>query len=516
MNRKTDKRINTFLIITTIIVGMCSIVYELLISTTASYFLGNSIQQFSLIIGIYMASMGVGSWISRWIDRDLMYYFIVVEIILGLVGAFSVPLCYAYFGYSDFSGFSFFTLFIISIIGLLTGLEVPLLTRILENTESLKNNISKVLAFDYLGALIATLLFPFFLVPFLGLFKSSLIFGMINVAIGLITYLIFKPSISPNKNKTIIWIGAISCLLLIGFMLTRAKKIVSDWNDVIYKYNVFYEEETPYQNIILTQNPDEFRLYLNGAIQFSSRDEYRYHEALVHIPLTQLDTVKSVLILGGGEGLAAREVLKYKEVTSVTIVDLDPGVTKISKQIPLLKQLNNDALIDPKVHIINDDAFKFLMENQTRFDAIISDLPDPTSESLARLYSNAFYSLIKKNLSPKGVFVTQATSPELTTNAFWCIKKTMEDSGLKNTFPYHVNVPSFGNWGFIMHTADDRLRTTFRQDIELKYLEAGILSHLLYFPPDKRVNDIKSNNLDQPILLDYYLEHWQSLQGNER
>jgi len=516
MIREKAKNINTFLIATTIIVGMCSIVYELLISTTASYFMGNSIQQFSLIIGTYMASMGLGSWISRWIDRDLLYYFVIIEIILGVVGAFSVPMCYAYFGYTDFTGFSFFTLFIITIIGLLTGLEVPLLTRILENTESLKNNISNVLAFDYLGALIATLLFPFFLVPFLGLFKSSLIFGLINVGIGLLTYVIFKTEFSTKRRNTIVISLGTAAVLLIGFMLLQAKKIVSDWNNVIYKYEVFYEKESPYQNIILTKNPDEFRLYLNGAIQFSSRDEYRYHEALVHVPLTQLDTLNNVLILGGGEGLAVREVLKYPDIKHITLVDLDPTITDISTKIPLIKELNQDALKDPRVHVVNADAFSFLMENEGKFDAIISDLPDPTSESLARLYSNAFYGLIAKNLSPEGVFATQATSPELTTNAFWCIMKTMQDAGFKHTFPYHVNVPSFGNWGFVMATPTDRLRTQFRDDIELKFLEDGIMSHLLYFPKDKRINDIKANNLDQPALLEYYLDHWHSLQGKDR
>lgn len=516
MNTINERGFGLFLITTITIVGMCSIVYELLISTTASYFMGNSVQQFSIIIGIYMASMGVGSWISRWISKDLLYYFVVIEILLGFVGAFSVPLCYAYFGYSDFGGFTFFTLLIIFIIGLLTGLEVPLLTRILENKESLKDNISKVLAFDYLGALIATILFPFFLIPFLGIFKSSLVFGLINVAIGIITFLVFKPSFDDKKRKAFVLLTGSVVVIMISFMLLRAKKIIADWNDVIYKYEVFYEKESPYQNIIFTKTPDEFRLYLNGAIQFSSRDEYRYHEALVHIPLTQLDSVKNVLILGGGEGLALREVLKYEELEEAVLVDLDPTITEVSKQLPLLKRLNEDALESDKVTIVNEDAFTYLLNNNSKYDAIICDLPDPTSESLARLYSNAFYSLTRKNLKQNGVIVTQATSPELTKNAFWCIGETMESSGYQHIFPYHVNVPSFGNWGFMMAMDNDRVRTNFREDIDLKFLENGILSHLLYFPKDKRVEDILPNNLDQPILLEYYLEHWRSLQGKER
>ena len=516
MDLKNKKIINLFLIFTTVIVGMCSIIYELLISTTASYFLGNSVQQFSIIIGIYMASMGLGSWLSRFINSELLYRFIQVEIVLGLVGALSVPLCYFYFSHSDFTGFSLFTYLIITIIGVLTGLEVPLLTRILEGKESLKDNLSNILAFDYLGALIATLIFPFFLIPFVGLFKSSLIFGLINVWIGLLTFVVFRSSISSNKRSQLIWLGGTSVTLLVGFMLFQSSKILIDWNNKIYKYDVVYEDRTPYQNIVLTESAAEFRLYLNGAIQFSSKDEYRYHEALVHIPAQQLTEVKKALILGGGEGLALRELLKYDELEQVVLVDLDPAIVDLSKNFTSIKKLNGSALTDPRVEIITADAFTYLSTHEDIYDLIIVDLPDPTSESLARLYSDVFYKLLFKSLSADGVMVTQATSPELTPDAFWCINATLEQIENVSTFPYHVHIPSFGEWGFIMAKRDDRLKTTFRTDIDYRYLENGIMHHLLYFPKDKRLRNILPNTLDRPILLDYYLVHWQSLQGKER
>lgn len=505
-----------FLIVTTIIVGMCSIVYELLISTTASYFLGNSIRQFSIIIGVYMASMGLGSWLSRWIHNELMFYFVTVEIILGLVGAFAVPLCYFYFAYSDYEGFNIFVLLIISVIGMLTGLEIPILTRIMENSESLKTNISTILTFDYLGALVATILFPFFLVPFVGLYKSSLIFGLINVVTGLITYLYYKSNISLNyRIKFMVILGLITSLM-IGGALFYAKDVISKWNGQIFKYDVVYEEESPYQNIILTDNKIDFRMYLNGAIQFSSVDEYRYHEALVHVPMNQLPSVSEVLLLGGGEGLAVREILKYKEVEKVTLVDIDPAITKLSATMPKMRQLNQDALSDSRVNINNEDAFRYLLESDETYDVIICDLPDPTNETLSRLYSNAFYKLIRSKLSPNGVMVTQATSPELTPNAFYCIEKTMLDAGFKYTYPYQINVPSFGNWGFILGSNHQALNKIFRKDIALKYLEDESYEHMLYFPKDKRDVEVLPNNLDQPILLEYYIDHWNSLQGGER
>jgi len=516
MFNSINKKDKFYLITTTLIVGMCSIVYELLISTTASYFLGNSVKQFSLIIGIYMASMGLGSWISRWINNNLMYYFILTEIILGIIGAFSVPLCYFYFAYTDFQGFNIFIFLIIGIIGLLTGLEIPLLTRIMETNKSLQKSISTVLTFDYLGALIATLIFPFFLVPFVGLYKSSLAFGLINISIGLLTYLVYKSEINKKRSAILLLIIGCAFTLLIGGALFYSQQMLSKWNDQIFRHEVIYEEETPFQNIVMTNNGSFLNLYLNGAIQFSSKDEYRYHEALVHVPMNQIDSVNSVLLLGGGEGLAAREILKYEEVSKLTIVDIDPAITQLSKKMPILRQLNKDALNNPKVEIINEDAFKFLLDSKGSYDIIICDLPDPTNETLARLYSNAFYKNLISKLTKNGVMVTQATSPDLTPNAFWCIDKTLISSGFVKTFPYNINIPSFGNWGFIMAKKNKTIRQEFREGLDLKFLESNMYHHMFYFSKDVRALDVSPNNLDSPILMDYYIDHWQSLQGQKR
>jgi len=516
MKMKNTSSLKVFLIITTVVVGMCSIVYELLISTVASYFLGNSVQQFSLIIGIYMASMGVGAWLSRVFERRLLYRFVQIEILLGLVGALSVPLCYFYFSAADAGGFMLFTYMIVTIIGILTGLEVPLLTRILEDSDSLKDNLSSILAFDYLGALLATLLFPFFLLPFVGLFRSSLLFGLINIAIGVMTLVAFRKQLEHPRRRRLLYLLAAAMCLVIGVIFWQSKKILSDWNDQIFKYDVIYERQSPYQNIVLTQTPAEFRMYLNGAIQFSSRDEYRYHESLVHIPAQQLDSVQSVLILGGGEGLALREVLKYPELQSVTLVDLDPAVVEISRSLPLITKLNQEAFEDGRVTVLNEDAFTYLAGNTVSYDLIVVDLPDPTSEALARLYSDVFFKMIFRALTESGVMVTQATSPELTPDAFWCIERTIASLPDVYTYPYHAPIPSFGEWGFVMAMRQDRLRTRVRDDVELRYLESGILHHLMYFPKDKRQISIQSNTLDRPVLLDYYLDHWQSLQGKQR
>ncbi len=515
--RKYSAQNKKILIIITFIVGLCSIIYELLISTISSYLLGDSIRQFSLIIGIYLAAMGIGSFFTRFVKKKLLLNFIYVELLLGLVGAFSVPLCYAYFSYSDANGYQFFVLFLIFIIGGLTGFEIPLLTRIMEDEFDLTENISNILTFDYLGALAATLLFPFFLVPFVGLYKSSLIFGLINIAVGLTSIYFFKDHLEIKKSaKKALMLFNIILIAVVGFMIFESNKYLNKWNNSIYKHPVIYSENSPYQSINITQHPNEFRLYLNGAIQFSSRDEYRYHEALVHVPLNQLKEVKSVLLLGGGEGLAAREILKYPELEQLKIVDIDPVITEISKDLSLLNRLNENALSNDKVSVYNQDAFRFLKDDVGVYDAIIVDLPDPSTESIARLYSTAFYNLCISRLKKNGVLVSQATSPELSKNAFWCIDKTLKEVGFSYVYPYHVNVPSFGNWGFIMAKNNPLFNNSLRKNIAYKFLENDMFDHIFYFPKDTKSDKIEVNYLDSPVILEYYLDHWHSLQGEKR
>ncbi len=302
--------------------------------------------------------MGLGSFFTRFIHRRLLLSFIVVELIIGLIGALSVPLCYLYFAQSDVSGYQFFVLFLVFIIGALTGFEIPLLTRIMEDDLQLRENISNILTYDYLGALAATLLFPFFLIPFVGLYKSSLIFGLINIAVGLTTIFLYREQLELKRQfQSALTAFTLAIICVIGFMIFSADEYINGWNEAIYKDPVIYHKNSAYQNITITQQPDEFRLYLNGAIQFSSRDEYRYHEALTHIPLHQLDSPRRILLLGGGEGLAAREILKYEELERLRIIDIDPAVTDISKKIALIRELNGGVLSHDRVDLIHEDAF---------------------------------------------------------------------------------------------------------------------------------------------------------------
>ncbi len=510
MNNTSSRTIvkdKAFLIGSIFIAGLCSIIYELLISTTSSYFLGDSVRQFSLTIGFYMAAMGVGSFLTRLFKTKLLQKFIAVEILLGLIGGASVPILYFVYAFVDYSGFMFYTLSLVVIIGILTGLEIPLLMRVMEEYDPLEINLSNVLSMDYLGALLATLLFPFLLLPLFGTFQTSVFFGLINVSLGILNLWYFSDHIAISKRKVLLFAAGIVIVIFLG-MLTTSKNLLAWWNDNLYQNTVVYSKQTPYQNVILTKGTKDLRLYLNGVVQFSSMDEYRYHESLVHIPMSQAIYRKNVLILGGGEGLLTREVLKHKEVESVTVVDLDPVMFELATTQPQLVALNQNSMQDPRVKLVAKDAFVYLKETEKLYDVILADLPDPTTEGLARLYSKAFYGLVRKRLVPQGVFATQASSPYHTKKAFWCIGASIKAAEFGAVLPFHTYVPSFGDWGFWV-AAPKLAIDHIQSDIPTQYLDDTILPATFYFQKDLLADSVNVNTLDHPLLLDYYMEGWR-------
>jgi spermidine synthase len=279
----------------------------------------------------------------------------------------------------------------------------------------------------------------------------------------------------------------------------------------LFDARIVHAEQSRYQKIILTKKQDDVRLYLNGNIQFSSRDEYRYHEALINFPLAyKQGNVKRVLLLGAGDGLAVKQLLKFEEIEEIVLVDLDQAVIDLARVNPHLLKLNEGSLEDPRVSIVVDDAYSFLQENTQAFDYIISDLPDPNNIELARLYTKQFFQTLKQNLSANGVFVTQATSPYFATKAFWSIHHTLNASGFAYTVPYRADVPSFGDWGFIM-ASDNSLDTLSSRDVfeHGQFLSPSLLPAMRTFAKDQARVDVEINSIDQPKLLAYYLEGWK-------
>ena len=271
-----------------------------------------------------------------------------------------------------------------------------------------------------------------------------------------------------------------------------------------------YSEQTPYQKLVLTRNGEDLRLYINRVIQFSSLDEYRYHEALALVPLNVVPNPRRVLVLGGGEGLLARELLRDERVEQLTIVDLDEAVFNLGRTNNYLRGLNRGALDDPRVETIAADAMSFLQQDAQLYDLILADLPDPSNDALVRLYSTAFYKLARNRLSATGVFATQSTGTFHTPLAYWSIHETLRAAGFLNVYPYHAYVPSFGDWGFQL-AADRPLRPTdYRLPIEGRFVTERSVSGLFDFPPDlAKPTVVEANRLDRPVLLDYFLEGFE-------
>lgn len=506
MSKASYRKESFILIVSTFIAGLCSIIYELLISTATSYFLGDSIRQFSITIGLYMAAMGIGSYFSRLINKNLLSKFIALEIVLGFIGGISIPILY--FAYAYTNVYYFIMVVLIFSIGILIGLEIPLLTRIMEKYYPLKFNISNILSVDYLGALVATLIFPFILLPLLGTFRSSLFFGIVNMGIGILILWCFSDKLKQKDRKNYIGGLILACTILCSFFF-MAPYFLKHWSNSLYEDQIIFSRQSKFQKIVMTRNKKDLRLFLDGNLQFSTIDEYRYHEPLVHIPLGLASQKKNILILGGGDGLVAREVLKYSQVERIYLVDLDPEITRLGRHDYNLKRLNNGSLDDQRVKVINEDAFVFLDKNQRFFDIIIADLPDPNNVSLARLYSKEFFKLIKSRLSKTGIFVTQATSPFFAKKAFWCIKNTIAEAGFFKVIPYHVNVPSFGDWGFVMAANINYRKNAINISVPTRFLENNNVQSLFVFGKDIKEESQKFSTLDDPVVLSYYLKGWR-------
>jgi len=488
------------------IAGLCSIIYELLIATTGSYFLGDSITQFSLTIGIYMAFMGLGSYVSRWVlDNALLELFIAFELLLALLGGCCVPLLY--YAYALELPLQVVSAILTAVIGVLIGLEIPLLSRLMEKHYTLKANLSNVLSIDYFGALIATLVFPFFLLPWLGVFKTSLAFGLVNLTIALSLLWYFYLTIS-LRNRQLLKAALIIVFVLLLALMGFSKYLNEQWNAEVFEDQIVHTQQSQYQQLVLTRHKDDIRFYLNGGLQFSSIDEYRYHESLIHPAMARLKQAKSVLILGGGDGLAVRELLKYPQLTSITLVDLDPAVAQLAKQNHYLLALNQNALNHEKVNVIHQDGFVFLADNSTLFDLIVIDLPDPKNVSLARLYSKQFYLSAKKSMAPGAILVTQATSPFFATKAFWSIHNTIAEVGFTHVLPYHVNVPSFGEWGFVM-ACYVQCQSASQITPDTRFYSAEMERSMRVFPKDMGNPSSLVSTLDKPNVLYYYLEGWK-------
>lgn len=484
----------------------CGIIYELALLTLSASLDGGGIVATSLIVAGYIAALGVGALVVKPLLAHAAITFITVEALLGIVGGLSAAALYVVFAFLDGSVGSTWVLAVsTALIGGLVGAEVPLLMTLLQSgrvaaATDAGRTLANLNAADYLGALLGGLVWPFLLLPHLGMIRGAAATGMINLAAAAVVAVFLLRQVVSMRQLVLALCALAAAAALLASLLLRSADIETTSRQRLYADPIIAYRHTAYQEIVVTRRGNDTRLYLDGGLQFSTRDEYRYTESLVYPALG--DGVRSVLVLGGGDGLAARELLRVPGISKIVQVELDPAVIDIARTT--LRTANGGSLDNPRVAVVTEDAMNWLRRpNLDRFDAVIVDLPDPDTPVLGRLYSTEFYALIARALAPGGLMVVQAGSPFSTPTAYWRTVSTIRAAGYAVT-PYHVHVPTFGDWGFALAQRSDsapapRVPTNAPP---LRFLNQRVLDAAGVFSGDIGPRPVEPSTLDNPRIVE--------------
>lgn len=493
-----------------LVIATAGLVYELCMAAVASYLLGDSITQFSTVIGVYLSALGLGAYLSKFVTHDLARVFVEVELAAAIAGGLSAPLLFVAFATTD--AFQLVLYAAVVVVGALVGLELPLLMRILKEELAFDDLVAKALTFDYAGALVGSLGFSLFLVPYVGLSRASVVCGLANALVGLwSTWVLTSPDAEEMRALRHARVRAGLVVALLAGVFFFADRLGSWSEDHAYGGHVLHREQSAYQRIVLGEREGAWELYLNGNLQLSSRDEHRYHEALVHPVMAAARERRRVLLGGGGDGMAVREVLRWPEVEHVVVVDLDEAITRLARTNPLLRAQNQHAFSDRRVEVVNADAMIEFARRSDQFDVILLDFPDPTNFSLGKLYSEAFFRSVERRLAPGGAVGVQATSASFSRKSYWCIVSTLEAVGFF-VAPYHAFVPSFGDWGFAIAKRSPVVPPGRLPLPGLRFLDAAELERAFLFRPELARVTVEPNRLQNQALVGYYLEEQGRLQ----
>ncbi|MFJ9728392.1 polyamine aminopropyltransferase [Streptomyces sp. NPDC101209] len=467
-----------FLVLACVFVcAACGLVYELELVALASYLIGDSVTQASVVLSVMVFAMGIGSLAAKRLRRLAAAGFGAIEATLALVGGCSAMAMYAVFAWTgDWGGLwadgPRWLLVAFSLtIGLLIGAEVPLLMELIQRIrrQDAGGAVADLFAADYVGALVGGLAFPFLLLPQLGQLTGALITGTVNaLAGGALVLGLFRRDLSRRARWTLL----IANLTVLG-VLASAAALVDDFEraarHAVYGADVRVALRSGVQEVVLTggTNGRPLHLFLDGRLRVSGRDERRYHEALVRPAMNGPHA--RVLILGGGDGLAAREVLRHRGVRRVDVVEADPGVVRLARHDPALSALNRHAYDDPRVRVVTADAFHWLRTARgAAYDVVVCDLPDPGITASTKLYSEEFYGLARRVLAPGGRLAVHAGPLSVRPHGFWTVVATLRAVGL-HTVPYRVGDRDAGpaagperiagalrappDWGFVLAAA---------------------------------------------------------------
>jgi spermidine synthase len=547
--RATGKHERQALGLLMFLLGGCGLAYEYTLSKIASDLLGNSVQQWATMIATMLFAMGLGAEAQKHTPANaLADRLISTQVLLAILGGFGplimihsfalLPQLYIIIQYS-----------LAFAVGMLIGYEIPLMMRINEETEpEMRINLAQVLKMDYIGALVGALLWTFLLIRYLSIDRISFVVGLTTMVSSVLCFFLYRTRLSNPRLRVAELLGG-GALVISGLIVGRSLTLKAE--QFLYRDPVITSVTSPFQHIVLTENRSgNIRCYINGHLQFNEADEYIYHENLVHPAMRLAVRRGNILILGGGDGLALREVLKYPDVQSVTLVDLDPMMTNLASADPNLLRLNGGSMKDPRVlrqaasgvsqgapftqsqtsqyerfapashptatlHVINLDAAEFVKSAGGRYDVVIMDFPDPNSPDLAKLYGRPFYDHLENRLNPDAVLVQQSGSTFQAREAFLCIGRTLKAAGF-DVVPYHDNVPSFGEWGWWIakvgksaNETENTLKNMENFQIPTRYLTADLIRSSLVFGKNQLFSKNQDfTSLTVPRVYHYHLQGW--------
>ena len=524
--------------------GYCGIVTELSLFQLAEALLGSTITNLLYTMGVMMFFMGIGAWVAngKKLSKASLNGFIYLEAGLSFSVSITIPLITYLAGISTFHSTGVF-IFFSATIGLFIGMEIPIMQKLIEieTKEDIQKISSSVMMADYFGGLAGFAAFSLVLLHTFGLASSTLSASSANLLSATLIFFYYKSKLLKLSKICILVTIAITSMLWLNI-----DRIMDHAEQNLYAHKIIWSKQTPYQKLILTDNNrvgnpnydqnqiakaiakqksnqkitmgentleikkgpnNEYSLYINGGLQFNTYDEAFYHEFLVHPAIYLIPNPTTALVLGGGDGMAIRELLKHESLKKIVLVDFDSQMLKAFKENPLLRKFNRDALSDPRLEIIHADAWNFIRTHKQKFDLIVADFPDPHHTATAKLYSVQFYKLLKNNLNEKGIFITQSTSPLLDNKAFLCIKKTLEEVGF-NALSCHIEMESFFQWGFHIASLNIDEETMKKRlsditvNVDTTYLNTDVIKASWLWPknfyrhyPTLPVNDIMSLQL---------------------
>ncbi|MCK8129906.1 polyamine aminopropyltransferase [Pseudoalteromonas sp. 2CM39R] len=548
-----------FLLITVMaVLAGCGLIYEYLLSHYAGRVLGSVESAIYAMIGTMIVAMGIGAFLARWF-KDAFTAFAWLESIIALVGMgcilaiasviavsyslphifseiFNLPADTVLNGYvfEKLQEWSRFLPYVFGLLlGLLIGMEIPLIARIRQQVYGrfLENNAGTIYGADYIGAGVGAAIWVSIMLA-MPIMQAAAWTALFNIIAGLVFLWRYHQHVRFAK---LLLVCHVLLLVFFAFVLVLGTSWMKNLSNVLYKDKVIYSQATKYQHLVLTERlsrnqPNAITdLYLNGRLQFSSVDEQIYHSMLVYPAMLASNRHDRVLIIGGGDGLALRDVLKWP-VEHVTLVDLDGQLLNLfgndvgdydaPEEIRTrLTALNKHSMSDPRADIRIADAFlevEAMLAKGERFDTILIDLPDPNHPDLNKMYSDYFYNHVRQLLAPDGAVAVQSTSPYHAKKAFLSIAKTMKAAGFGYVEQYQQNIPSFGQWGWTIATtagksASQRIRETHELPVPSRWVSKEYLLASFVFPNHffEQVNTIEVNRLGSGTLYDYYRQAWQ-------